>query len=124
MSLNPGGSNPIIYIYFGGIDFGRCTIFLKDIAGQFSKTVSFDNENASNFSFEIDPEKPLGFTNVSDLIGSTVRWVVTFVDIEEVPGSQFSFSLKIEQDGNILKNFSQIGTIADTSVSFAGDYTL
>jgi hypothetical protein len=124
MSLNPAGSNPIIYIYFGGIDFGRCTIFLKDTAAQFSKMVSFDNENASNFSFEIDPKKPLGFTNVSDLIGCTVRWVVTFVDIEEVPGSQYSFNLKIEQDGNILKDFSQTGTITDTSVSFAGDYTL
>jgi hypothetical protein len=116
-------SNPIIHINFGGIDFGRCTIFFKAPTESFSKKVSFDNENASNYSFEVDPGKLLDSTDLSDLVGCTVRWIVTFADIEEVPGSEFSFNLKIKQDGVILKDFSQIGKILDTSVSFAGDHT-
>jgi hypothetical protein len=124
MSLNTSGSNPVISINFGGIDFGRCTIFFKEATTLFYKKATFDNENSSNFSFEIDPEKLVDLAGLSNLIGCTIKLMVTFVDIASTPGSRFSFDIKIEQDGTLLKSFSKSGTIDDTSVTFTEDYNI
>lgn len=124
MALNTSGSNPTISIHFGGIDFGRCTIFFKEATTPFYKKATFDNENSSNFSFEIDPEKLVDLPGLSNLTGCTIKLLVTFVDIASTPGSLFSFDINIEQDGTLLKNFSKSGTIADTSITFAEDYII
>lgn len=123
MSLNPTGSNPIISINFGGIDFARCTIFFRKVNSSFSKIVSFDNQNVNTFSFEVDPNKVLGSSQVSDLKNCQIGWTVTFVDIQGVSGSQFSFNLEIKQDETSLANFSKIGKIDDTSVTFGDKFT-
>jgi hypothetical protein len=123
MSLNSTGSNPIISIKFGGIDFARCTIFFKKVNSSFSKIVSFDNENVDTFSFEVDPNKVLGSSQVSSLDNCQIGWTVTFVDIQGASDSQFSFDLEIKQDGTSLANYSKTEKIDDTSVTFGDKFT-
>lgn len=127
MSLNTTGSNPIINARFGGIHFGKCTLFLKkptDI--NFSPIATFTSRNSSTFTFEIDPQKVLvAGATLSQLVGCDIGWTVTFVNLGTTPSAaQFSFNLTIDQDANNLTNFAEVGFIPDTSQTFGSTFTL
>jgi hypothetical protein len=127
MPLNTTGSDPIINARFGGIHFGKCTLFLKKPTDTtFSPIATFTNRTSSTFVFEIDPQKVLGAGGtLSNLVGCDVGWTVTFVNLGTTPSTaKFSFDLTIGQDANILTNFSETDSISDTSQTFGSTFTL
>jgi hypothetical protein len=123
MSFNPIGSNPVFKVFFGGIDFGKCTIFIKEPNSLFRNILSFDNQNMNSFSFEIDLNRVLNSSKVSILKNCQVGWTVTFIDMDNTTPSQFSFDLEINQDGQSLTKFSKVGSIEDTSTTFGEKFT-
>jgi hypothetical protein len=127
MSLNTTGPDPIINARFGGIHFGKCTLFLKKFTDSaFSPIATFTNQSSSTFTFEIDPQRVLGAGGrLSDLVGCDIGWTVTFVNLSTTPSTaQFSFDLTIGQDTNILANFSETNSIPDTSQTFGNTLTI
>lgn len=121
------GSDPIINARFGGIHFGKCTLFFKKTTdSNFSPIATFTNKSSSTFTFEIDPQKVLGSgASLSSLVGCDIGWTVTFVNLSSTPSTaKFSFNLTIEQDTNILTNFSETNSIADTSQTFGSTFTI
>jgi hypothetical protein len=127
MSLNTTGSDPIINARFGGIHFGKCTLFFKKSTDSvFSPIATFTNQSSSTFTFEIDPQRVLGSGGtLANLVGCDIGWTVTFVNLSATPSTaQFSFDLTIGQGTNILVKFSEINFISDTSQTFGSTFTI
>jgi hypothetical protein len=127
MSLNITGSDPIINARFGGIHFGKCTLFFKrNTDSEFTPIATFTSRSSSTFTFEVDPQKVLGVgETLSKLVGCNIGWTVTFVNLGSTPSTaQFSFDLTIEQDTKILTTFSEINSIPTTSQTFGSTFTL
>jgi hypothetical protein len=125
MSLNPSGSNPIITVNYGGIDFARCRLFFKKLGDPSFSTILTHDNGASKFTFTIDPVERLGADKkISDLIGCELNWTIVFIDFDNTPTSQYSFDLAVKQDGRDLLTppFSKVGSITNSSVTFGNRF--
>jgi hypothetical protein len=134
MSLSLNGSNPVLTLGFGGIQFGSCTLFIKEkIPGsQFRNITVVNNKNFRDHSLTIDPSSLLGSgASLADLQGCELGWTVIFVNLDTSGTIVFSFNLDIQQSSQSImpqpffRDNNSSGLVKNsTSVMFSDSFKL
>jgi len=119
--LSASGSRPVVRIDSGHPQRYSFTVALHKPHGQFwpdgkpAKLLMnsrFDHQHAPPMSVTIDPD-PAGTTNLADLAGCSLQWVV-FVKVPGGGQGQFSVTVEVFQDGELVGGpFTKQGVVDD-----------
>ena len=110
--INPAGGAPHVEIFFGHGHFAKYEIWLRKQTPPFPpKRIGFgvNNDTIPDIAPLTDP--------LPILHQSVVWWRAAVADPMGTPGAQYSVSIRVMQDGNVIAADSKTGTVTGTPIS-------